>query len=34
MSGGFYSRLAWTGIHKNRRLYLPYFLTCAGMVMM
>ena len=29
-----YSRLAWTGIRKNRRLYVPYLLTCAGMVMM
>lgn len=30
----FYPRLAWTGIQKNRRLYLPYLLTCVGMVMM
>ena len=30
----FYPRLAWTGIRKNRRLYLPYLLTCIGMVMM
>ena len=29
-----YPRLAWTGICKNRRLYVPYLLTCAGMVMM
>lgn len=34
MTQGFYRRLAWTGIQKNRRLYLPYLLTCAGMVMM
>lgn len=27
-------RLAWEGIRKNKRLYLPYFLTCTGMVMM
>ena len=31
---GFYARLAWTGIRKNYRLYIPYLLTCAGMVMM
>ncbi|MCI6429954.1 MAG: ABC transporter permease [Lachnospiraceae bacterium] len=30
----FYPRLAWDGIRKNKRLYLPYILTCAGMVMM
>ena len=30
----FYPKLAWTGIRKNKRLYLPYILTCAGMVMM
>ena len=29
-----YPRLAWQGITKNRRLYLPFLLTCAGMVMM
>ncbi len=30
----FYPRLAWSGIRKNGKLYLPYFLTCCGMVMM
>ena len=30
----FYPRLAWDGIRKNKRFYLPYILTCAGMVMM
>ncbi|MDD6188205.1 MAG: FtsX-like permease family protein [Clostridiales bacterium] len=30
----FYPKLAWDGIRKNKRLYLPYILTCAGMVMM
>ena len=30
----FYPRLALSGIQKNRQLYLPYFLTCSGMVMM
>lgn len=30
----FYPRLAWDGIRKNKRLYFPYILTCAGMVMM
>ena len=29
-----YPRMAWTGIRKNKRLYAPYLLTCAGMVMM
>ncbi len=29
-----YPRLAWTGIRKNGRLYLPYILTCIGMVIM
>lgn len=30
----FYPRLAWDGIRKNKRFYLPYILTCSGMVMM
>lgn len=30
----FYAKLAWTGIRNNRRFYLPYILTCIGMVMM
>ncbi len=34
MKGGFYVKLAWTGVRKNKRLYLPYILTCTGMVMM
>ena len=34
MNIGFYPKLAWTGIQKNRKLYLPYLLTCAGMVSM
>lgn len=34
MKHTFYPRLAWRGIRKNRRLYLPYLLTCTGMVMM
>ena len=29
-----YPRLAVIGIKKNRRTYLPYILTCAGMIMM
>ncbi len=29
-----YPKLAWTGIRKNSRLYLPYILTCIGMVIM
>lgn len=34
MKTGFYPRLALDGIRKNRRIYLPYLLTCIGMVMM
>lgn len=34
MKALFYPRLAWTGIKNNRRLYLPYVLTCIGMVAM
>lgn len=34
MKGGFYPRIAWTGIRKNSRLYTPYILICIGMVMM
>ena len=30
----FYPRLALTGMRKNRKLYLPYILSCVGMVMM
>lgn len=30
----FYPKLALTGMRKNRRLYLPYILSCIGMVMM
>lgn len=33
MSRGFYSRLAWTGIQKNKQLYYPYFLAGIMMVM-
>lgn len=28
-----YPKLAVNGIKKNRRIYLPYILTCAGMIM-
>ena len=34
MKQGFYLKLALDGMRKNKRLYLPYLLTCAGMVMM
>lgn len=30
----FSPKLAWEGICKNRRLYVPYLLSCIGMVMM
>ncbi len=32
MRGVFYPRLALDGIRKNRQMYLPYVLTCIGMV--
>lgn len=34
MKFGLYPRLALAGIRKNKRLYVPYLLTCTGMVMM
>lgn len=34
MKRGVYRTLAWTGVRNNRKLYVPYLLTCAGMVMM
>lgn len=34
MKRGFYTKLAITGIKKNKKLYIPYILTCAAMVMM
>lgn len=34
MKKAFYLRLAWDGIKKNKKLYLPYILTCAGMTAM
>lgn len=34
MRFGLYPRLALTGIKKNKKLYLPYILSCIGMVMM
>lgn len=30
----FFPRMAWLGIRKNRKLYLPYILSCIGMIMM
>ena len=30
----FYPRLAWDGIRKNKRFFIPYILACAGMTMM
>lgn len=29
-----FPKLAWAGIVKNKQLYIPYLLSCAGMVMM
>mgnify|MGYP003306295930 FL=1 len=34
MKAGLYPKLAWDGIRKNKRFYLPYILTCIGMEMM
>ena len=34
MKIGFYPKLAWEGIRKNKRLYFPYILTGCVMVMM
>ena len=34
MNRGFHPRLAWTGMKQNRRLYLPYLLTCTGVTAM
>lgn len=34
MKHGLYPKLAWTGITKNRNMYVPYILTCIGMIMM
>lgn len=30
----YFTKLAWVGIKNNRRLYVPYILTCIGMVSM
>lgn len=34
MKKGFYRKLAWTGIKKNKKLYIPFILTCMGTIMM
>lgn len=34
MKKGFYRTLAWTGIKKNKKLYVPFILTCIGTIMM
>ncbi len=34
MKNGFFAKLAWMGIRKNKRLYVPYILTCIAMVAM
>ena len=34
MRRGFYYSLACDGMKKNKKMYLPYILTCTGMVMM
>lgn len=34
MKKGFYRTLAWTGINKNKKLYVPFIFTCIGTIMM
>lgn len=34
MKKSLYPKLAFTGMRKNRKFYLPYILTCIGMIMM
>ena len=34
MKIGFYPKLAWTGIKKNKKIYVPYMFACIGMIMM
>ena len=34
MKYGFYTKLALTNIRKNRRIYVPYILTCILTIMM
>lgn len=34
MKRGFYLKIAASGISKNKKIYIPYILTCIGMVMM
>lgn len=34
MKNSIFSRMAWMGIKKNRRFYVPYILTCICMIMM
>lgn len=33
MKGAFYPKLAMTSIRNNKRLYIPYILTCIGIIM-
>lgn len=34
MKAGFYPKLAFDGIRKNKKMYIPYIMTCVVMVMM
>ncbi len=34
MKRGFYYNLAYEGMRKNKKMYIPYLLTCICMVMM
>ena len=31
---GFYTKLAWNGIKKNKQFYIPYIVTCIVMICM
>lgn len=34
MKTGIYGKLAWSGIRKNKQLYIPYIITCIVMICM
>lgn len=34
MKRGLYRRLAWSGLVKNKQIYVPYLITCVGLIMM
>ena len=34
MKQGLYRKLAWSGLVKNKQIYIPYLITCMGLIMM